>query len=132
MKKNRKRAFSTIEYAATVAILIAALIAMKKPISRVMMGRWKILGDSFAHGSQHDVNLTLECGKYVPFDKVNKQWGDPVWYEQACYGCCMDKYTSDCTSVGLVATEIQECRAKEDVIEKRDCCANKCKDSGCE
>lgn len=49
----------TIEYAAFIAILIAALLGMSIYIKRALEGRWRQVGDAFGQGRQYEPGVTV-------------------------------------------------------------------------
>jgi Flp pilus assembly pilin Flp len=53
MRKHRG-AFS-LEYAALVVIVAAAMIGMAIYMKRALMGKWRAVGDTFGHGKQFEV-----------------------------------------------------------------------------
>lgn len=135
--KKKIRAVSTIEYAVLCVLIITGLIVMRRPILRVMMGRWKMVGDSFGTGQQLDPTKTLECGLYAPVDDGSVgpiTWGQPIWYEQRCYQCCMDEYTPDCLTFNIQPNLLTTCRNKkknESLQEAKECCAQACESAEC-
>lgn len=51
--KFQHRGFLTIEYAALIAIIIAALIGMSVYLKRSICGKLRNVGDAFGHGRQY-------------------------------------------------------------------------------
>lgn len=49
---RRNKAFSTIEYAALISIIVAALIGMSIYLKRALSDRWRGVGDGFSYGRQ--------------------------------------------------------------------------------
>ena len=47
---------TTLEYAAMVAIVAGALLAMSFYIKRALSGRWRAVGDTFGYGRQYEPN----------------------------------------------------------------------------
>ncbi len=50
---NIRKAFSSLEYAVLIAIIVAALLAMSVYLRRAITGRWRDVGDTFGHGRQY-------------------------------------------------------------------------------
>ncbi|HLD40575.1 MAG TPA: hypothetical protein VJA84_00175 [Candidatus Omnitrophota bacterium] len=48
-----KRAFSTIESALIIAIVVAALIGMSVYLKRAVCGKWRDTADTFGYGRQY-------------------------------------------------------------------------------
>ena len=53
MLARRNGAFS-MEYAALVVIVAAAMIGMAVYMKRALMGKWRSVGDAFGHGKQYE------------------------------------------------------------------------------
>ncbi len=58
--KNLKRAFSVLEYAVLVAVIVATLIGMAVYFKRALSGKWREVGDSFGFGRQYQPGVTQE------------------------------------------------------------------------
>jgi Flp pilus assembly pilin Flp len=52
-RKNNK-GITTLEYAIVLAVIFVALFAMQRFLQRVVMGKWKSVGDSFGYGILYD------------------------------------------------------------------------------
>lgn len=44
----------SLEYAALVVIVIAALVGMSIYVKRALQGKWRTVGDVFGHGKQYE------------------------------------------------------------------------------
>lgn len=55
----RRRAQSTIEYAAWMAVVAAMLMAMSIYTVRALCGRWRQVGDTFGYGRQFEPGNTV-------------------------------------------------------------------------
>jgi len=51
MRRAQRGSFS-IEYAALIAVVVAALIGMSVYLQRALSGRWRAVGDVFGYGKQ--------------------------------------------------------------------------------
>ena len=49
----------SIEYAAFIAMLIAALLGMSIYVKRALEGRWRQVGDTFGQGRQYEPGVTV-------------------------------------------------------------------------
>lgn len=76
-----KRAQSTIEFAALMMFILAALLVFQKYIARGIAGRWKGVGDAMGHGRIYDPNYTTECEYHGTLN---------VWFDRACFEACRD------------------------------------------
>lgn len=77
-----KNGQATLEYIVLAIFLLGALLVIQKYLAQAIAGRWKNVGDSFAHGRVFDAKKTLEC----VYDPVYND----RWYNAACYeelGC---------------------------------------------
>ena len=79
---NNKKAFSIIEYAILLAIILTAFGIMQPHIQRGLYGLWQSAGKSFGYGRQYDSAKTVECA----FDEQINQWYDRRCFEQAVSG----------------------------------------------
>lgn len=57
---------SAIEYAALIAVVVAALVGMSVYTKRALNGRWRAVGDSFGFGRQYERCVTLIDGVQEP------------------------------------------------------------------
>lgn len=57
---GRRRAFTTLEYAVLIAIVVAGLIGMSVYIKRALSGKWRDAADSFGSGRQYEPGVTTE------------------------------------------------------------------------
>ena len=48
----------TLEYAALVAIVVAALVGMSVYVKRAICGKWREVGDTFGSGRQYEQGVT--------------------------------------------------------------------------
>lgn len=55
-----QKAFSTLEYATLIAVVVAALLVMGIYIRRAVCGKWKDAADSFGFGRQYDTATTTQ------------------------------------------------------------------------
>ena len=59
--RKLKKAFSLLEYALLITVLVAALTAMAFYLKRSVSGRWRHVIDSeIGHGRQYDPYATVE------------------------------------------------------------------------
>ena len=54
MLKKPRGSFS-MEYAVLVVIVAAAMVGMAIYMKRALMGKWRVVGDTFGHGKQYEV-----------------------------------------------------------------------------
>ena len=76
MRLLNKKAFSVIEYAVLIVIIIGAFLVMRNNIQRGIFGMWGNSGQSFAFGRQYDSQKTVECS----FDEQSN-----LWYDRNCF-----------------------------------------------
>ena len=76
MKVQNKKAFSVIEYAVLIVIILSAFVIMRNYIQRGFFGAWGQAGQGFAFGRQYDTAKTVEC-RFD--DQLN------VWYDHNCF-----------------------------------------------
>lgn len=50
---SRRRGILSVEYAALIAVVAAALIGMSVYLMRALSGRWRGVGDTFGYGKQY-------------------------------------------------------------------------------
>lgn len=81
--RPKSRGQSTIEFAALIAVILAALFLFQKYIFRGMAGRWKGVGDSLGQGRIFDPNHTTECEFHPAVG-----WYDRICYENTCRSFC--------------------------------------------
>jgi len=56
-----KKAFSLLEYALLIAIVVAALMAMAFYFKRVLSGKWRsFIDERIGYGRQYDPTVTVE------------------------------------------------------------------------
>jgi hypothetical protein len=84
MKNLNKKAFSVIEYAVLIVIIIGALVVMKTYLQRGLFGTWGQSGQSFAFGRQYDSEKTIECS----FDQQSNKWYDRNCYQSVVNQTC--------------------------------------------
>jgi len=76
MRILNNKAFSVIEYAVLLVIVIGAFLIMRNYIQRGIFGFWGQTGQSFAFGRQYDSQKTIECS----FDEQSN-----LWYDRNCF-----------------------------------------------
>ena len=54
MEVMRNRGAFSLEYAALVVIVTAAMVGMAIYMKRALMGKWRSVGDTFGHGKQYE------------------------------------------------------------------------------
>ncbi len=68
MAMRNKKAFSIIEYALFIAVVIAGLIGIQIYLRGALCGRWKATADVFGHGRQYSEADTVVSGGNVVVD----------------------------------------------------------------
>lgn len=53
MAVSMRRGSLSLEYAALIAIMVAALVGMAVYFKRALSGRWRAVGDVFGYGKQY-------------------------------------------------------------------------------
>lgn len=53
IREMRNKGFSTLEYAALIAMFIAALLGISTYLTRAICGKMRSAGDAFGHGRQY-------------------------------------------------------------------------------
>ena len=86
---KKRRGQSTIEFAALIMFLLAALIVFQKYIVRGFSGKWKNVGDSMGQGRIYDPNKTIECAAGAFFDGQTTYWYDQKCFELHCEQHCL-------------------------------------------
>ena len=76
MKIFNTKAFSVIEYAVLLIIVIGAFLVMRNYMQHGIHGMWGQAGQSFAFGRQYDSQKTIECS----FDDQSN-----LWYDRNCF-----------------------------------------------
>ena len=85
MKNLNIKAFSIIEYAILIVIIVGAYLVMQSYIQRGIFGNWGQTGQSFGFGRQYDPQKTIECA----YDEQSN-----LWYDRNCF-LSLSNY--DCT-----------------------------------
>ena len=98
MKLINTKAFSIIEYAVLMIIIISAFLVMRNYIQRGIYGVWGQTGQSFAYGRQYDAQKTIECG----FDGQLNLWYDRNCFNTKSYSCKGDTVCDE----GVIASGV--------------------------
>jgi hypothetical protein len=106
MKILNKKAFSVIEYAVLLVILIGAFLVMRNYMQRGVYSMWGQAGQSFAFGRQYDSQKTVECA----FDEQSN-----LWYDRNC----------------VLTLSNQQCGAGDPVCQEGIITSNSCPASNC-
>jgi len=124
MRFLNRKAFSIVEYAALLIIVISAFLIMKTYIQRGIHGNWGKTGQTFAFGRQYDPQNTIECG----YDDTAN-----MWYDRNC----LVSYTAAACSDGSTCSKAQcgngqPCGCNGDVnCEENIISSGVCKTSSC-
>jgi len=76
MNMLNKKAFSLIEYAVLIVVIVGGLVVMRTYIQRGLLGTWGQSGQSFGFGRQYDSEKSIECS----FDEQSN-----TWYDHNCF-----------------------------------------------
>ena len=61
MTRMHRRGSFSLEYAALLAIVVAAILGMAVYTKRALCGKWRETADSFGHGRQYEPCVTEVC-----------------------------------------------------------------------
>lgn len=102
MKNFNKKAFSVIEYAVLIVIIISAFLILRDYIQRGIYGMWHGAGKSIGFERQYDPQKTIECA----FDEQSNRW-----YDRACFEQYVGNLTTPCGSgdIDCEETAINAC-----------------------